>query len=84
MVSRIVFKVKKELGVLVEGYNGSKKIAKVGKWNDGKLGLDLRSWYEKEGLDELLPGKGIFLPLSSLETMVEDKIIEKAIKEIEK
>lgn len=88
MAKQIVFEVKKELGVLAEVYGGL-KVAKVGKWNNGKynngeLGLDLRIWYEKEGSQELLPGKGIFLPLSSLQTMVKEKMIEKAIKSIEK
>ena len=86
--SKIVFEVKKELGVLAEVYGGV-KVAKVGKWsngkwNNGELGLDLRIWYEKEGSKELLPGKGIFFPLSSLQAIVKEKIIEKAIKLIEK
>lgn len=86
---KVFFEVEKELGVLVEERYGSVKVAKVGRWNrgeqnKGEIGLDLRVWYGEEGSGEFSPGKGIFLPLSSLQIILKEKMIEEAIKLIKK
>ena len=75
-MEKFKFEVKEELAVLSEYSDFTKKLARVMRWGEGELGLDLRTWYKKEGTDEFLPGKGIFLSLSQVQVLGD--VLEKA------
>lgn len=75
---KLDFVVKEDLCVMAEYPFGSKKLARVMKWGKGEWGLDLRTWYQKEGSEDWLPGKGVFLSWSQVQVLKNEKVLERA------
>lgn len=76
--------VKEELLVFQE-FETTKKVVAIVSWNKKPAVLDIRRWYKRSfGGKKWFPGRGISLRASVVEDLIDKKILEKALKKLEK